>query len=497
MGLASVSFPGIVSALGGEMTFRRGVKPSFCTLWMVPQDNLSLPAGTLRFEQDGVIIEFRDARIDTGFLRMKETAKGQRWAIQIADRRWKWRYGSIDGEYNVRLPDGRVDESEKKTPKDLAEILLKKLGEDDYDISEMPTNVWPYVKWEGTLPAEALQKLCDYVACDVVLNPLTNKIHIVALGTGITEGEIETLRARHNRYRIPMRRRPATIKVLCGPTRFQQFLATDPIGHETDYTQEKIADLSYEPEDWSDESPWSYPGVTNDDERAATFEALWKWYRVSGVLVDGEWAVPGSETAITELKQILPLRHDLIDNGEDLDDIKRAAFPYMTGDFWAYGDGATNTFETRYTGPFTLRHDRGVVEFPWPVFKLGSSQFPEEAVVRLMASFNIRNEDGDFDRVTRSMSGGGEAGELVLLRPEIFAAKSPTVDTFADAEAEADSYLEMFVRKYSGPLAQEREHASILPFVPDGRLAEVRWSCAKNRYGLTKLGYRDEFDVFA
>lgn len=496
MGLARVSFTGITTALGGEMPLRRGVKPSICTLWMVPQDNLVLPPGILTFQQDGVQVQFQDALIDTANLRMRETAAGQRWAVQIADRRWRWRFGTIDGEYNVRLPDGTVDESEKKSPRDLAQLLLTKLGAAPFDVSGMPTNVWPYVKWAGKNAAEALKELCDYVACDVVLG-IDNTIRVVALGTGVTEGALETGRARHQRFRLPMRRRPQTVKVTCGPTRYQAELATNFIGREVDGTQEFIEDLSYNP-GIATESPWNFPSITDDDERAASFDSVWRWARVSGVGEDDDWSVPGSSTEVTSLKQLLPIYDDLIDTAEDIDDVKRPLFPFITGELWAYGDGPNNTDEEhRYTGPFTLQKDRGVVVFPWPVFKLSADQAPETPDLKLTASFNIRNEDGELDRVTRSASGGGLAGELNLARPEIFAAKSDDVDTFSDAEAEADAYVQMFVQKYSGPLAQEREHASILPFSPDGRIAEVRWSCAKNRHALTKVSYRDAFDVFA
>jgi hypothetical protein len=71
------------------------------------------------------------------------------------------------------------------------------------------------------------------------------------------------------------------------------------------------------------------------------------------------------------------------------------------------------------------------------------------------------------------------------------------VNTVAQAQAEADAYLAMFQQKYSGPLAQEREHASILNFSPDGRIAAVKWSCAKNRNAITRVSYRDDFEVYA
>jgi hypothetical protein len=495
MGLASVSFTGLTDVLGGEMTLRRGVRPSIATVICIPQDNLTLPPGTLTFQQDGVTIQFQNSLIDTANVRMRETAAGQRWAVQIADRRWKWRFGSIDGEYNVRLSDGTVDESEKKTPRDLAVLILNKMGEVGYDVSQMPTNVWPYVKWAGTRPADALDALCKLVACDVVLGT-DNVVRVVALGTGATEGVMEDPAFRHARFRLPMRNKPQTIKVTCGPTRYQAELATDFIGREVNGTQELLEDLTYNP-GIAAESPWNFPSLTDDDERAASFDSVWRWARVSGVGTDDDWSVSGSDTTVASLKQLLPLHDDLIDTAEDLDDVKRPLPPFITGEVWAYGDGPNNTDEThRYTGPFTLQQDRGVIVFPWPVFKLSEDQTPEAPDLKLTASFHVRNEDGELDRVTRSASGGGLAGELNLSRPEIFAAKSDDVDTFSEAQAEADAYVQMFVQKYSGPLAQEREYASIRPFSPDGRVAEVRWSCAKNRHPLTKVSYRDEFEVY-
>jgi hypothetical protein len=496
MGLASVSFPGINTALGGEMTLTRGVKPSVCTLYMVPQDNLVLAPGTLTFHQDGVFVQFADALLDTGYVRMQATATRQRWAVQIADRRWRWQFTTIDGEYNVRLPDGTVDESEKKNPQELAAILLTRLGAAPFDVSGMPTSVWPYVRWVGKNAADALQELCDYVACAVVLGT-DNVVRVVALGTGTTEGALETGRARHQRFRLPMRRRPLTIAVTCGPTRYQAELATEAIGREQEGDQHVLDSLLYAPV-WEEESPWNFPSITDDDDRAAAFDSVWRWYRVSGVSDDDNWTVPGSPTSVSSLKQLLPFYPDLIDTGEDLDNVKRTNPPFIKGEFWAYGDGPNNTDEEiRYTGPFQLQLDRGVAVFPWPVFKLDADQYLLEAELKLTASFNVRSEDGELDRIIRAASGGGLSGVLNLSRHEIFAAISSDVNTVAQAQAEADAYLAMFQQKYSGPLAQEREHASILNFQPDGRIAAVKWSCAKNRNAITRVSYRDDFEVYA
>jgi hypothetical protein len=494
MGLATVFYPGLTTTLGGEMTLRRGIRPSIATVWIVPQDGLNLPPGTLTFNLDGTTIQFPDARIDTAFLRNEFTMERQRWAVQIADRRWRWKYGSIDGEYNVRLPDGTVDPNERKTPQELAMLCLAKLG--GGDASQMPTGVWPYIKWVGKNPAEALQELCDMVACTVVLG-LDNTVRIIPLGVGVDEGVLESGYPRHQRYRVTPRQRPQMLKVVCGPTRYQAKLATNAIARETDGEQKLLEDVDWAPDNILQESPWNFPSLTDDEERAAAFDSAWRWYRVAGVNEEDSWTVPGSSTRVTELKQLLPLYPDLVDTALDLDDIKRPLFPYVTGEFWAYGDGPNNTDEDhRYTGPFKLRRDRGVIEFPWPVFMLDDDQYLLEAEVAVMASFNIRNEDGDLDRVTRSAAVGGPAGEMVLMHPEIFAAKSPSVDTFSEAQAEADTYLAIFQRAFQGQWAQEREYAGFMAYSPDGNIAQVHWSCAHNRYVLTRVGFRGEFDVY-
>jgi hypothetical protein len=280
--------------------------------------------------------------------------------------------------------------------------------------------------------------------------------------------------------------------VVCGPTRFQALFETVAIGREDSGQQKLIDNLTYAPDSWSDESPWNFPSV-NDDP---AFDSVWKWYRVSGIGSDGVWAVLGSTVPVLWLKQLLPFYVDLIDTALDLDGVKRPLLPYVDGDYWAYGDGPANTADDRYTGPFKLQHDRGVVVFPWPVFKLTTAQKPEEADVKLMASFNVRTVSGALEKMFRFVNVGGPAGQLVLHHPEIFPAVTPSRNTFAEAIAEADAYLAMFQRKFQGEWAQEREYAGFMAYSPDGNIAQVRWSCAATRYALTHVGFRGEFDIY-
>ncbi len=490
MGLASVTFPGLQNVIGGEFTLRRGVRPSIATVWIVPQDGLNLPPGTLTFTLDGTQLSFPEARIETANLRMEYTAKYQRWAVQIADRRWKWTYGNIDGEYNIRLPDGTTDTQERKNPQELLTLLFEALGE-QADLSRVPTNVWPYVNWVGANPAQEIQKLCDSIACTVVLGT-DNQVVVWPLGVGVDESRLEEGFPRHQRFRVTPRLRPQRVMVVCGPTRYQVEFETAAIGREDDGEQKLIDELTYAPESWGDESPWNFPTVNSDP----AFDSVWRWYRASGIGSDGSWAVPGSTVSVTKLKQLLPLYEDLIDTAKDLDGVKRPLLPYVQGDYWAYGDGPANTDDERYTGPFKLETKLGVVKFPWPVFQLSDGQKAQEADIKLTASFNVRNEDGALEKMFRTVNVGGQAGDLVLQHPEIFPAKSPSRDTFTEAQAEADAYLQFFLRKFQGEWAQEREYAGFGTASLDGNVAQVRWSCAQTRYALTHIGFRGEFDVF-
>jgi hypothetical protein len=499
---ASVSYPGINTALGAEFTLSRGVSPSVCTLWMMPQASLNLPPGTLSFVSDNTI-SFPDAAIDLAFLRKNEDASRQRWSVQILDRRWRWKLGSVSGEYNTRLPNGQVVEATRKTPGELATLIFAALGE-TADVSRMPATVFPPVAWNAITPAQALKELCEYVGCEVALD-INNRVTIWPLGMGSEAGDSQV--QRHPAFRVMPRRRPNKIVVQCGPTRYQSKLELEAVGKNEDGKQYRLDQLSYAPEDWSTESFWSFPSVTDDDDRAAAFESVYRHFRVKGQ-AGGGWDVPGCSVQVDKLSQLLPLYSSIVQTAFDLDDTDQELPAHIDGEYWPYADGQDNTDNSRYTAPWKLHGDQGLVETRWPTFSLDESSEIAEPTLYLTCSYNVRKPDGALDRLEREAVLAPGSGALTIQRPELYASKyviyasdgisqEQIIGSEDKANAEADAYLAIFQRKYQDAWAYEREYAGFLPVSPDGKIAQVRWSCAMNRAALTHASVNAELDVFS
>ena len=179
-GLAS--FPGIRIILSASMTFSDGISPSTCTIRFPPDEEITEQVGTLKFTYGDEVIEFPEAGIV--FNSLKADASGQEWSIQIQDRRWKWQYGIISGIYNLRKSDGRLDPVlPRKTPQELATLLLDAMGEVGYDVSKLPNKSRPETAWTTANPAKELASLCESLSCRIVLG-LDNKVRILVDGEG-------------------------------------------------------------------------------------------------------------------------------------------------------------------------------------------------------------------------------------------------------------------------------------------------------------------------
>src|SRR5262249_2380883 len=111
------------------------------------------------------------------------TPEGLIWRLSIADRRWKWKYGSITGSYNLDWPDGSLNKLTELDAKGLASLCFDAMGESQYDVSALPGKVRPEVHWDHTNPAQALADLGDNLGCRVVLG-LDNIPRVLPTGIG-------------------------------------------------------------------------------------------------------------------------------------------------------------------------------------------------------------------------------------------------------------------------------------------------------------------------
>lgn len=137
--VASASFDGIPpeNVVGCSFTFNaHGTLPSVCALDILPQPALNVLDGTLRLSYGATQLAFPDCRIDAHQLERDDT--GQIYRVWIWDRRWRWQFGQISGDYNRNRDDAERLLTSGKTPQQLAELCFAAMLEPLFDVSDLP-----------------------------------------------------------------------------------------------------------------------------------------------------------------------------------------------------------------------------------------------------------------------------------------------------------------------------------------------------------------------
>lgn len=476
MDFQDISFGGIDFIIGCEFTLSRGVSPSVCTLFIRPQSDLALTRGPLRMAFGSGEVIVQDMTPDVAHIR-REPAK---WAITLYDRRVYWKQGYVSGEYNLRQPDGVL--KNEANSKVLADKLLKALGETSHDVSRMSEIVYPYSNLNTTNPAYALANLLDQCSCTLCPGP-NNNLAVYPLGQGSDLLSIDDDIAPYIAFKIPL---PSEIKVVCGPDLFQSKLKLEAASVGTDAKETTIDNTDFKPSaGWGTDSYMFFPGVASAS-RSYAFDSMYRLFRVTGQ-AQGGLTPPGCNEPVLRATQyaLNSFTCGMVTDSVRLpSEGKLGGQPYLDGTYWPQSDHALNTGpNTRYTGRFSINAD-GRVLTDYPVIKYSSANAVQAPDLYLTTSYSVWNSQfTDKARFTKSQSLGG-SGSIVLRRPELFrvfktnySLTSPTntENNQTAIEAQCDEYLRLHSLKYQDPWILDREYHGIMPILPDGKIAQVRW----------------------
>lgn len=494
MAQAGVTFGTLNKIKGMVFTLSRGVTPSVFTIYMKPQDNLDEGVQTLTYGTGNNLLSLSGCVLSQAFVRKNYDRKAPIWAVTGLDRRWQWKFCTISGDYNRRKPDGTLDTSTQKTPAELATLIGGALFE-TIDVSRMPSGVFPRVQWKNQRADLALQALCDYVACEVILNPVNNKVEIWPLGSGQS---IQTgLTEIRPQYRFfPRSDIPSRVEVHGGDSLYQHKLQLRTVLRNQNGDQKLITNwegLAYAAV--PTESPWSFQDISTTANRENAYEGYFREFRVTGQS-DGSTQVPGCPIAVTKIDQYL-LNDFTLSNEKDLEGYYRPLPYYLSGDYYAYTDLPNNTSNARFTGDSRLYPERRIIKTDYPVFKLDASGKYSEPAFYLNTSYRVRDSAGQVVHIVRSGNVGGSGGALILRRPELYATYTSTTNTEAQANTEADAYVQIFSQKYASPQASEITYAGMYGGSTDGRVAQIRWDILPTLGVRTSVYENYEGDVFA
>src|SRR5579872_313698 len=233
----------------------QGISPGVCHVEL-PQELCGQLAsrGDLEFTYGDQSFTLFDCKLASGHL---APARGGYLArVRLLDRRWRWKFGCISGNYNLRMAAGapaaegldanaghgvipaaldasrRVRPGTEKSPQELAILCLEAMGETLYDVSALPNDPRPQVDWSYSNPAQALQSLCDGLGCRVVLGLADNRVRIVRHGEGSPLPQNAFVEFPSAGLRPAAA--PGALLLVGGPSVFQGFLPLEPVGIDLD-----------------------------------------------------------------------------------------------------------------------------------------------------------------------------------------------------------------------------------------------------------------------
>jgi len=500
------TFPGVGAIESATMTFSHGIQPSVCTIVTTPASVSNPGDGTLQFEFGGVQIRFPDSTVVDPQVEVGES--GQSVAMQIFDRRWKWRNGHINGHYNVRDDKGELIKDLEKSPQDLAKLLLEEMKEEGFDVSQLPNDPRPEALWDFANPAQELQNLCSRLGCRVVLQT-DNRVKLCQQGEGadLPVGGVEM----NAGVGFDARPKPDKLIIVGAPTLYQAKLLLEPVGEEIPKADEidgeikPIDELSYKPTaGWVGEDETYFGGVFGSPKSEYTkdgqtlysadlaLKSVWRWYRIKHEVSSSKLLFPKTAQPLKSIDQLLPLNDFQAEVGKSATGRLKYKKAVVQG-VLALDKGMLvvgNTPSTYvYSKPFTIDAQRGLVFFSEPLFKLNSANKTDAADLYLTTSFSLRVPATNPPiRHTREKELPGpkrDAGAEIIRRPEIVRRVVARYSDLkvsgiflndAEFEKEADHHLEAAAKQFEVQSSADLTYAGIVPIELDGAIQQVTWS---------------------
>ena len=389
----TATYPGAVRISSASIRLGHGISPSVAQLTVAPQETLPAETGTLRFQSGDVVIEFVDCRLDFGTV--TRTRKGRICRVSVLDRRWRWQFGEISGNYNVRRDDasladggdGAIDT--ERTPRELVRLCLEAMGETDFDLDDLPNDARPSVEWDHVTPAAALAALCDELGCRVVLG-LDNRVALRRTGQG-AELPFDKATVVDDAPAINLLARPGKLAVVGAPSRFQVDFRLEAVGLTRDGTESPDAPGAHRRAELPARGRLESGGPAVHDPGRGRVAAHWRrrsvfrYYRIRTPL-----DVPGYEgkrgSRVDRREQILPIEDEQVvtiqENGQ------RANRPAMIYGVWHVPTGGVANsvaallppeapgagggllpYGAEYRGRYRIDRARGIVIFDEPVYR--------------------------------------------------------------------------------------------------------------------------------
>lgn len=265
--IQNASWPGVVLVETCEYVAQHGITPGRAILTTYPQTARPLEFGDLVFTDGLRTFTLYDCKVDK--VDATRGPQGDTYTIEIVDRRWRWAFGGVSGNYNQKDDRGKLVPWSIRSPQELAAICLKEMGERNPVVILPPglpraagANLDKYLKvgqnfpqtltnpecvWDHTVPAQALARLVENWGCRIIYQPVKDRVLITPLGKGSRFPNLpsELIAANVEQTAAPK-------YVACfstDPILFQIRFFLEAVGREWDHSYLPIDELSYAPID--------------------------------------------------------------------------------------------------------------------------------------------------------------------------------------------------------------------------------------------------------
>lgn len=504
--------------VGVDFTLRWdwGVRPSVCNIVTTYNVGQLPPVGQLRIMFKGrAVVALNKCRL-AGVSAPQSTSGGTgTLVLRVEDRRWQWRFGKIDGDYNVPGESGAL--VREKTPQELARLLCDAMGETGrIDLSAIPNETRPRVFWYASNPAAELERLCLSVGCVPCLNPLTDALEIYKIGQGRGLPPIASAISRAPGA-SPVAW-PDEIRVVTAPTLFQSRFVLEPMGLDTDGEYKLLDDLSYKPSGgWENENYRLFGGVPDDEitlpgeeepttKKQLALSTVYRLWRIKEQYFadgNGEWsprALQNTEYAPTTRDDVLPIQNFRLQK----DATTQQRLPAIVRGRFIQRRGAQENTEIdeRYDRGFSVLGDLGMVVFSEPMVQWNSGfDGYEVATLNLECAYNCR-KDGipvrheEYRPLTgRQLTGAGALIEHhdEIAREIIEARDSENdQDNLTDIQDQLNYYLDALADQFRDTTGQSVALTGLRRYAPSGRIRSIVWSAGVNRPPTTLLADQAE-----
>lgn len=438
------------------------------------------------------------------------------WRVTLEDRRWRWEFPTIDGDYNVVSPGELL--KRERNPRQLASLLLSELGETDFDVSGLPTEPRPRKAWRAHSARDELDRLCNDYGCAVVFDGPADRVRICRVGEGapvVDPAAYGGCVSRSDGQSIPTW--PSAFRIETAHTLFQTtLLAREPIGQDTDGSIKHIDQLSYRPAGvgWAraieTDFAWLLGTYVRDGQTLYVRDLARKWvyraWRFTGQDSLGGWspdALVGDPQAPASLEDLGPFLNSRLerDSGSgnrlpihvfgNFYDWRREDFKNSVNALWPFGATINNELKC-------LILDR-------PAIMFADGAFPSRAVpaaLKVICGYECSHE-GNPIRYKRTQTNIGPtygAGTRVEVHDEIgrevierTPAGAVTIDNIGSVDEECNFYLDALNAEYQLRPTSQIELPLIQRISPDGALRQVQWTgSAEGQPATTTLSYNTE-----